>query len=147
MTERQHLPSIRHGIEGFADAMNMFPHLKEWENQIALQALHAGKTVEELRGITPFRQYLAVDKAAHLAGARSPFQSFSTLFDMSPSIDMLVSFGNFQLILSRIGKLSRQYHYLHVPLDQFYQDALCNILPNQARSYDATITLPKELMV
>ena len=58
--ESQHLPSIRPGIEGYAVGMRMFPRLHEWENQIALQTLREGKTVQDLRNITPFRQYLPV---------------------------------------------------------------------------------------
>ena len=37
--ERQKPGFKRAGIEGFADGMSMFPRLKEWENQLALQAL------------------------------------------------------------------------------------------------------------
>jgi DNA-directed RNA polymerase specialized sigma24 family protein len=140
--EAQALPPVRTGVEGYADAMGIFPRLKEWENQIALQALREGKSVHDLRGITPFRQYLGVDKRALLAGETSPFSSFSTLFTESPSIDMLVSLGNFHLITSRTRKLARQYQYLHLPLDQFYQDALYNIIPYQARAYNATIGNP-----
>src|SRR5438046_4419382 len=99
--EAKSLPSVRPGIEGYADGMNMFPRLKEWENQIALQALREGKTVNELRRITPFRQYLGVDKRAHQAGEHSPFSSFTSLFAESPSIDMLVSLGNFHPIRAR----------------------------------------------
>jgi hypothetical protein len=78
--EAQHIPSIRPGIEGYADGMRIFPRLKEWENQIALATLRKGKTVADLRHITPFRQYLGVDKRAHLAGEQSPFSSFTSLF-------------------------------------------------------------------
>ena len=58
ITETQRQPTIRPGIEGFADGMRIFPRLNEWENQIALGALREGKTVDNLRTITPFRQYL-----------------------------------------------------------------------------------------
>ncbi len=91
-------PAIRTGIEGFADGMSIFPRLKEWENQIALQALREGKTVQDLRGITPFRQYLGVAKRASAAGERSPFHSFTSLFALSPGIDTLISLGSFHTI-------------------------------------------------
>jgi len=147
MTERQrgargemhYFPSIRPGIEGFADGMQMFPRLKEWENQIALQALREGKTVDDLRNITPFRQYLAVDRRAHLAGEDSLFSSFRSLFAESPSIDMLVSLGNFQTIRAWTWTFAKQYLHLNLPLERFYQDALLHIVPYQARAYDPSV--------
>src|SRR5438034_8815484 len=96
--EAQSLPSVRSGIEGYADGMGMFPRLKEWENQIALQALREGKTVDDLRSITPFRQYLLVARRATNAGRDDPFIPFTNLLDASPRIDMLVSLGNFHTI-------------------------------------------------
>ncbi len=141
-SEAQHLPSIRPGIEGYADGMRMFPRLKEWENQIALQALREGKTVQDLQNITPFRQYLGVAKRAYLAGEHSPFSSFTTLFTESPSIDMLVSFGNFHPIRARTWTLAKQYPELHLPLELFIQDALYQIAPYSARSYDPSIGNP-----
>jgi len=140
--EEQSLPSIRPGIEGYADGMRMLPRLKEWENQIALQTLREGKTVDELRNVTPFRQYLGVAKRAYLAGEHSPFSSFTTLFAESPSIDMLVSFGNFHPIRARTWTLAKQYPELHLPLEQFFQDALYQIAPYSARSYDPSIGNP-----
>jgi DNA-directed RNA polymerase specialized sigma24 family protein len=150
MTERQHhvrsetqrLPSIRSGIEGFADGMRMFPRLKEWENHIALSALRKGKTVDELRQITPFRQYLGVANRAHLAGETSPFSTFTTLFEKSPSIDLLVGFGNFHPIRTWTWTLAKQYPHLNLPLEQFFQDALYRIAPYSARSYDPSIGNP-----
>src|SRR6058998_3057576 len=97
-SEAQNIPSIRPGIEGYADGMRMFPRLKEWENQIALQALREGRTVDELKTMTPFRQYVGIAKRFYLAGEQSPFSSFTTLFDASPSIDLFVSLGNFHTI-------------------------------------------------
>jgi len=135
-SEAQNIPSIRPGIEGYADGMRMFPRLKEWENQIALQTLREGKTVNELRNVTPFRQYLGVAKRAYLADEHSPFSSFPSLFAESPSIDLLVSFGNFHTIRTWKWTLSKQHPGLNLPLEQFYQDALYTILPYQARSYD-----------
>lgn len=140
--ESQSLPSIRTGIEGFADGMRIFPRLKEWENQIALHTLREGKTVDELRHITPFRQYLGVDKRAHLAGETSPFRSFTTLFDKSPSIDLLVSLGNFHTIRTWTWTLAKQYPDLNLPLEQFFQDALYQIAPYSARSYDPSFNNP-----
>jgi hypothetical protein len=71
MTERkeaQPLPLVRSGVEGYVKAMQVFPRLKEWENQIALSALREGKSVEDLRWITPFRQYLRADQRATTNG-------------------------------------------------------------------------------
>jgi len=141
-TETQHVPLIRPGIEGFADSMRMFPRLKEWENQIALKALREGKTVDELRQITPFRQYLGVDRRAHLASETSLFSSFTTLFDMSPSIDMLISFGNFHPIRTWTWTLAQQHRDLNFPLEQFFQDALYKIAPYSARNYDPSFNNP-----
>jgi hypothetical protein len=132
----QEYAPVRSGIEGFADGMSIFPRLKEWENQIALQALREGKSVDVLRGITPFRQYLGVAKRAEEAGEDSPFRSFATLFAHSPSIDMLVSFGNFHTIRTWTRTFVGQYPKFHLPLEQFYQDALYRIVPYQAREYD-----------
>jgi RNA polymerase sigma factor (sigma-70 family) len=133
---------MRTGIEGFADSMRIFPRLKEWENQIALATLREGKTVADLRNITPFHQYLEVDKRAHLAGEHSPFSSFTSLFAESPSIDMLVSLGNFHTIRTWTWTLAKQYPGLHLPLEQFFQDALYQIAPYSARNYDPSIGNP-----
>jgi DNA-directed RNA polymerase specialized sigma24 family protein len=140
--EAQHLPSIRPGIEGYADGMQMFPRLKEWENQIALHALREGKTVQDLRNITPFRQYLGVAKRAHLAGENSQFSSFTTLFAESPSIDLLVSLGNFHTIHTWTWTLAKQYPGLHLPLEQFFQEALYQIAPSSSRNYDPSFGNP-----
>ena len=140
--ESQSLPSIRTGIEGFADGMRIFPRLKEWENQIALRALREGKTVQDLRNITPFRQYVGVDRRAHLAGERSPFSSFTSLFAESPSIDMLVSLGNFHTIRTWTWTFAKQYPDLNLPLEQFFQDALYQITPYSARGYDPSFGNP-----
>lgn len=140
--EAQPLPPVRTGVEGLVDAMQLFPLLKEWENQIALQALQQGKSVKDLRSITPFRQYLEVDKRFYLAGEVSPFSSFTSLFDASPSIEMLVSLGNFHTIRRTIERLARGYTLLNLPLDQFLQDALYNIAPYSARKYNGAISNP-----
>jgi hypothetical protein len=119
-----------------------FPRLKEWENHIALTALRQGKTVADLRTITPFRQYLGVDRRAHLAGEHSPFSSFTSLFDESPSIDVLVSLGNFHTIRTWTWTLANQYPELHLPVEQFWQDALYRIAPYSARNYDPALGNP-----
>ncbi len=131
----QHL-SIRTGMEGFADGMRIFPRLKEWETHIALQALREGKAVADLRHITPFRQYLNVAKRATQAGQDDPFLPFANLFHASPSIDMLVSFGNFHTIRTWTWTFAQRLPNLNVPLEQFFQDALYQIVPRQARAYD-----------
>jgi DNA-directed RNA polymerase specialized sigma24 family protein len=140
--ESQSLPSIRTGIEGFADGMRIFPRLKEWENQIALHAMREGKTVDEQRHITPFRQYLNVAQRAIHAGKDDPFLPFANLFDASPRIDMLVSIGNFHPIRTWTWTLAQQYPGLHLPLEQFFQDALYQIAPYSARSYDPSFNNP-----
>jgi hypothetical protein len=140
--EAQHTPKIRTGIEGFADGMRVFPRLKEWENQIALQALREGKTVEQLRSITPFRQYLGVERRAYASGTQPWDHSFTTLFSASPSIDMLVSLGNFHTIRTWTWTHAKQYPGLHLPLEQFFQDALYQIAPYSARSYDPSFNNP-----
>lgn len=133
---------VRIGIEGFADGMRMFPRLKEWENQIALHALREGKTVDELRHVTPFRQYLNVAQRATNASKDDPFISFTNLFDASPCIDMFVSLGNFHPIRTWTWTLAKQYPGLHLPLEQFFQDALYQIAPYSARSYDLSFNNP-----
>src|SRR2546421_949800 len=129
-------PVTRTGSEGFAESMSIFPRLREWENQIALHALGEGKTIDELRALTPFRQYLAVGRRARNRGEPSPFDSFATLFSLSPNIEMLVSFGNFQTIRTWTGTFAKRYPELNLPVEQFYQDALSTIAPSQARAYD-----------
>ena len=109
---------------------------KEWEKQIALATLREGKTVEDLRHITPFRQYLGVAQRATHAGRDDPFIPFAHLFDASPRIDMLVSFGNFHPIRTWTWTLAQRHPHLNLPLEQFFQDALYTIVPYQARAYD-----------
>jgi len=134
--ESQKYVSIRSGIEGFADGMRIFPRLKEWENQIALQALREGKTVNGLRSITPFRQYLGVESRAYTSGTQPWEHSYSSLFAASPSIDLLVSLGSFHTIRTWTWTFAQRHSDLNVPLEQFFQDALYTIVPNQARAYD-----------
>jgi DNA-directed RNA polymerase specialized sigma24 family protein len=134
--ESQNPVAIRTGIEGFADGMSMFPRLKEWENQIALATLREGKAVEDLRHITPFRQYLGVAQRATNAGRDDPFIPFAHLFDASPRIDMLVSFGSFHTIRTWTWTLAQRHPHLNLPLEQFFQDAMYTIVPYQARAYD-----------
>jgi DNA-directed RNA polymerase specialized sigma24 family protein len=138
----QHPVSIRPGIEGYADGMRIFPRLKEWENQIALRALREGKIVNELRSVTPFRQYLGVESRAYSSGTQPWDHSFTTLFSSSPGIDTLVSFGNFPLIRSWTWTLAKQYPGLHLPLEQFFQEALYQIAPSSARRYDPSFGNP-----
>src|SRR5947209_8574737 len=126
--EAQSLPSIRPGIEGFADGMRIFPRLKEGENQIALQALREGKTVDELRSIIPFRRYLEGENRAYASGTQPWEHSYTTLFSASPSIDMLVSFGNFPTIRTWTWTFAQKYPSLNFPLEQFFQDALYRIV-------------------
>ena len=133
--EVQPLPSLRTGIEGYADSMRIFPRLKEWENQIALQALREGKTVENLRQITPFRQYHGVESRAYASGSQPWEHSFSVLFAESPGIDTLVSFGNFHTIRTWTRTIAQRHPNLTLPLEEFYQDALYKIVPYQARAY------------
>ena len=112
---------IRPGIEGFADGMSRFPRLKEWENQIALQALREGKTVDQLRTITPFRQFINAASRATIAGRDDPFTPFANLFDASPGIDMLVSFGNFHTIRTWKWTFAQRHPDLNLPLEQFFK--------------------------
>jgi DNA-directed RNA polymerase specialized sigma24 family protein len=122
--------------------MRMFPQLKEWEDQIALQALREGKTVDDLRNITPFRQYLNVARRATNAGKDDQFIPFTNLFAASPRIDMIVSFGNFHTIRTWTWTLAKQYPDLNVPLEQFFQDALYQITPYSARNFDPSVGNP-----
>jgi len=134
--EKQQQGFIRTGSEGFADSMVLFPRLKEWENHIALQALREKKTVDELRSITPFRQYLGVERRAYDAGTQPWEHSFTTLFAASPSIDLLVSLGNFHTIRTWTWSLAQRSPDLQLPLEDFFQDALYRIVPGQAKAYD-----------
>jgi RNA polymerase sigma factor (sigma-70 family) len=129
-------PVPRPGVAGFADGMRIFPRLMEWESQIALRALREGTGVNALRQVTPFRQYLSIARRAALAGEPSPFAAFTSLFGASESVDMLVSYGNFRTVYTWTWTLARRYPRLNLPLDDFLQDALYTIVPNQARSYD-----------
>jgi DNA-directed RNA polymerase specialized sigma24 family protein len=55
---------------------------------------------------------------------------------MSPSIDMLVSFGNFHTIRTWTWTFAQKYPSLNFPLEQFFQVALYHIVPGQAKAYD-----------
>jgi RNA polymerase sigma factor (sigma-70 family) len=103
---------------------------------LLFQALREGKTVNELRSITPFRQYLSVAKKATHAARDDPFIPFIQLFDASPHIDTLLSLGNFHTIRTWTWTLAQRHPDLNLPLEQFFQDALYNIIPYQARAYD-----------
>ncbi len=112
------------------------PRLPRYFREAVLATLREGKTVADLRHITPFRQYLNVAQRATNAGKDDPFIPFAHLFDASPSIDLLVSFGNFHTIRNLTWTLAKRYSTLNLPLDQFLQDALYTIVPYQARAYD-----------
>jgi DNA-directed RNA polymerase specialized sigma24 family protein len=55
---------------------------------------------------------------------------------------VLVSLGNFHPIRTWTWTLAKQYPGLHLPLEQFFQDALYKIAPYSARSYDPSFNNP-----
>jgi hypothetical protein len=55
---------------------------------------------------------------------------------------MFVSLGNFHTIRTWSWTLAKQYPELHLPLEQFFQDALYRYAPYSARSYDPSIGNP-----
>ena len=121
------------GAEGYIKAMKAFPVLKEWEIQIALAANRQGAGIQELRRVTPFRQYLKVE-SYHLT--RPPFTgSFTRLFTESEDIPHLVSIGIFPTIVKWVNQWISMYQTRELPLEEFYQNALQHYLPYSAGRY------------
>ena len=83
-----------------------------------------------------FANIIGVETRAYASGTQPWEHSFSTLFSASPSIDTLVSLGNFHTIRTRTWTLAQRYPEVNLPLEQFSQDALYHIVPAQVKSYD-----------
>ncbi len=130
------------GIEGYSAAMKRYPVISREQTEAALAALAGGKSVKELRSHALFAPYLAQEEADLLSNPNvynaPPVRSYRQLFADSPAIENLVAFGNFPIVLHWVEKFRATYNGLPLALEEFMQDALVKIVPEEAKRYTAT---------
>src|SRR5947209_1243516 len=113
--------------------MKAFPVLHEWEIQAALNAHRKGAGIAQLRQITPFRQYLSVERYNL---PHPPFNgSFTKLFAESSDIPHLVAVGIFPTVNQWVHQWISLNDHKDLPLEEFFQDALFRHIPYSASRY------------
>jgi len=130
------------GIEGYSAAMKRYPVISREQTEAALAALAGGKSVKELRSHALFAPYLAQEEADLLSNPNvynaPPVRSYRQLFADSPGIENLVAFGNFPTVLHWVEKFRATYTGLPLALEEFMQDALYKIVPEEAKRYQTS---------
>jgi len=127
------------GIEGYRAAMKRYPVLSREQTDAALEALAGGTSVKELRSHALFAPHLAQEEADLLKNPgiynAPPVRSYRQLFSDSPGIENLVAFGTFPTLLHWVEKFRATYTGLPLELEEFMQDALSRIVPEEAKRY------------
>ncbi len=132
------LPS---GIEGYVAHMKRYPVLSREQTEVALSALQSGTSLDGLREHALFKPHLEKERQALLDPKNyyaSPIRSYHQLFADSPTIGNLVAFGNFPTVLYWVEQFRTTYNGLPLALEEFMQDALFKIVPEEARRYVPT---------
>lgn len=134
--------SLPSGIEGYAAYMKRYPRLRPEQTEAALFALRNGQSLSELRSHALFAPHLEKEERDLLNNPNvynaSPIRSYRQLFADSPIIGHLVAFGNFPTVLHWVRKFQTAYKGLPLDLEEFMQDALYKIVPEEATSYVPT---------
>jgi DNA-directed RNA polymerase specialized sigma24 family protein len=130
------------GNESLGYHLRGYHQLTRTETDAAIQMYRSGGSVDELREHPLFAPKLEAEKAAfyRMAGLpvyklKEPVNSYQLLFHHAPGIDMLVSLGHYRLIVRWCRLHDQVYKDLALPLDDFFNTALYEIVPEEARSY------------
>ena len=118
--------------------MKRYPVLSREQTESALLALQNGQSLTDLRSHALFEPHLEQEERESLKREvyhASPVRSYRQLFADSPTIAHLVSFGNFPTIQYWCERFRATYNGLPLPLEEFIQDALYKIVPDQAKRY------------
>ncbi len=128
------------GIDGYVAAMKRYPVLSREQTEAALVALRSEQSLCDLRTHPLFAPHLAQEEADLLNNPNvynaPPLRSYRQLFADSPGIENLVAFGNFPIVLHWATKFQTTYNGLPLALEEFMQDALVKIVPEEARRYE-----------
>ena len=134
------IDALKSGIEGYAASMKRYPVLSVEQTEAALVALRGGQSLHQLRAHTLFAPHLDKEERDLFNNPNkyhaSPVHSYRQLFSDSPTIGHLVSFGNFPTVLTWAQRFQATYHDVPLPLEEFMQNALYKIVPEQAKHYN-----------
>ena len=136
------IDAVNSGIEGYAAYMKRYPVLSTEQTEAALFTLRSRQSLHELRSHTLFAPHLAQEERdllnnPHVSNG-SPVRSYRQLFADSPTIGHLVAFGNVPTLRYWAEVFQTTYNGLPLPLEEFMQDALFQLLPDTAQSYVPT---------
>jgi DNA-directed RNA polymerase specialized sigma24 family protein len=128
------------GIDGYIAAMKRYPALSREQTEAALEALRSGQRLDTLRSHTLFAPHLAQEEADLLNNPSvyhaPPLRSYRQLFADSPGIENLVAFGTFPTVHYWVKKFQTTYNGLPLAIEEFMQDALYKIVPEEVRRFD-----------
>jgi hypothetical protein len=119
--------------------MTRFPLLNYEQTMVAVCAFQSGQCVDDLRSHPLFASRLQAEESRYYQDTddrfRQPTASYQELFAQSPSIDMLVAFGRFDLVKKLGEKYRRLYAGFSLPLETYYTNALLHVIPAMVRDY------------
>lgn len=130
------------GNEHLGYHLRGYHELTRQETDAAIHVYRSGGSVSSLREHPLFAPKLEAETAAlhQMAGLplyklKEPVNSYQLLFNNAPGIDMLVSLGHYRLIVRWCRLHDQVYKDLALPLEDFFNKALYEIVPEEARSY------------
>lgn len=143
---RQCSSELSSGYEGLAQHMHAYPIFTPQETDTAIRAYRSGMNISQLAHIAPFQEKLASEEATRSIHHNSTLRpSYQLLFterrlDGKPiTIPDMVALTNHDLIVQWINAYASMFRDLALPLDDFYNTALSDLLPHEARTYDPAI--------
>jgi len=120
--------------------MTRFPILTYEQTMVAVFAFQSGQSVDDLKSHPLFASRLQAEESRYYQETDDRFcqstASFQELFAESPSIDMLVAFGRFDLVKKLGEKYRRLYAGFPLPLETYYTNALLHVIPALVRDYN-----------
>ena len=140
-TSSRHMsyPELRVGAERYQQDMTRFPILTYEQTMVAVCAFQTGQCFDDLRLHPLFASPLQAEESRYSQDTddriRQPTASCQELFAESPSIDMLVAFGRFDLVKKLGDKYRRMYAGFSLLLETYYTNALIHVIPALVRDY------------
>ncbi len=132
-------PELHVGAERYQQDMAHFPLLTYEQSLVAVFAFQSGQSVDDLRSHPLFASHLKAEESRYFQDRhdrfRQPTASYQELFAQSPSIDMLVAFGRFDLVKKLGEKYTRLYAGFPLPIETYYTNALVHVIPALVRDY------------
>jgi hypothetical protein len=132
-------PDLCVGAKRYQQEMTRFPILTCAQTMAAVFAFQHGQSIDDLRLHPLFAAHLQAEERRSSQDTsyrfRKPTASYRELFAESPSIDMLVALGRFDLVKKLGEKYSRLYAGFPLPLETYYTNALYFVFPTMVRDY------------